>query len=206
METDERIVYVNEELVSHFGPHTELGEVISRLESQTWQKGRVITEVRVNGMYMSEHDEKRLSSATVEEIKTLEVKVADPHKLANESVLSAVDRIPKIIEGSLQVADLLRLGRLNEGQKILKDLFSACQWLSDVLALVKKSIFERIQDSEFKKRWLEAESQYASHVFELLNAFERGDYVVVADVLEYEITTVMDKWLELLRTSNNISL
>ena len=47
-------------------------------------------------------------------------------------------------------------------------------------------------------QWSAAEAKSRAMIRELLQAFERQDFVLVSDVLEYEMYNLMEAWLEVI--------
>ena len=109
------------------------------------------------------------------------------------------DYIPRIKNSSLEAMEFFRSGKELEGQKVLTDALDGCQWISEALGLLKSSLVDSSNNSEFEQLWIHQEESYKAMVDELQEAFRKNDLVLLADVLEYELTTCLDNWLELLR-------
>lgn len=208
MDSKMQILKFDRETIStEFSDCQNLGEVIGKLERIQWQLGHVICEVHVNGMFLNEQDENRLSPTNTAEIDTLEVKTRPPEELIKETVDSVYIWLPKVKEASLKVADELRQGRVAEGLRRMKDIFDGCHWLSDALGLLKSVLFVESQSltGASLTAWTECELSFSNTVKEIMEAFEGRDYVLLADVLEYELSNTLDKWLELFNKEDKIT-
>ena len=73
-------------------------------------------------------------------------------------------------------------------------------WLSDALTALKPFLFKNINNLEFEQKWHQTESNNLLVVKEMFKAYDGKDWVLLSDVIEYDLTTILDKWLELLRS------
>lgn len=182
-----------------FSDCRDLGEVISKLEKQKWQEGKVICEVLVNDLKLTESDESKFSRTTLEELKTLSVRVKSPDELINGAQESLICWVPIVQDKAIAVAEQLRNGNYVMAMQNLKKVFEGCTWLSDALVLLRNlALGDRLIDPVFASNWNQQESQFNQLIRDLMGSLERKDYLELADLLEYEVSSNLDKWLEIL--------
>lgn len=197
------IKFQKQELVDQFADCRTLGDVIARVESDCWRKGRVICQVKVNGMTLTEKDEAKLAAASVYELTELEFFAHQPNELLFETVSTLQELNPHLKNTGVEIAELLRSGRVRDGQRQLIHFFERCQNYSDGLSAVKKLILSQ-QDSPLHEKWSRCEKEFAATIREILMAYEQQDAVLLSDLLEYELSNSLDKWLELVATSSKM--
>lgn len=185
------------QIQAEFSQCQDLSEIIQSLEKKCWQDGRVICEIHVNGLYLSEEDERRFAGTLLSDLNNLEIRTRDPEVLVDEALVSVQSWIPQIKVASLGTAQALQEGDLSGGLKKMKQIFEGCRWLSDALLLLKNLSLRGTES--WTQDWARCERDFTALTRGLLSALESKDYVLVADQLEYDMSNVLDKWLELLQ-------
>lgn len=189
-----------EDLHKEFNQFGDLGSVISELENRAWDKGGVICEVWVNGLFLDENEETKFSDTKMNEIESLEVMVRSPDGLVKDSLQSIKEWIPKVKSISLEVSELFREGNHEKAHGLFRDTLDGCLWLTDALRLLKGVLLQTEDESQTQTRirWTACEGRFSQVVGELLEGYKNRDFVLVADVLEYDLTTVLEEWFEML--------
>ena len=180
-----------------------LQDVIIAAEQRLSTKGEVVCEVYVNNMLLSESDEQRLSGARVEEIESIKICSRRTEELVAETVGSIISWIPQIKDTALTTADLFRGQDIPGAQRLFADTISACQWLTEAFSLLKSHLRPET-DEKFSQEWETTVSGYGDTISHLMAAYEVGDYVLASDVMEYDLTEALDKWLEFIREKSAI--
>lgn len=188
----------NEDLREEFEGCLDLGEVISRLETDFLKDGEVICGIRVNGMFLTQEDELKFSDSHVSDISELEVSSQRPEDLINNSMESVLSWVPKVRDYAIEVADTFRGQDQKEAQKSFGDIVDGCRWLTDALGLLKGILTKNSAQESFAERWEILEKELSTIIVEISSSYDRKDYMCLADILEYELSSSMDKWLELL--------
>lgn len=94
-----------------------------------------------------------------------------------ESVISYNEYLSKLPDGCQKIADLLREDSLVEAFNLIIQFSEGVDWLSKMNGLLNENGVEVSLDIEKIHEFLE----------EVNNALEIQDYIVVADMFEYEI-------------------
>lgn len=173
-----------------------LKEIIDRLESDFIARGEVICEITVNGVLLNDGDEARLGAMKANEIVALAVRSNLPANLINDAIRSAQVLIQDLEKSCLATAEHFRGSDMHEAQKSFHECLEGCQWLVDTLLHVRGAASGTRQPISQPERWYEAEKLIARVIRELSEAYSAKDYVLVADLLEYEMTGALAVWQE----------
>lgn len=187
------------ELRKQFAGCVTLKEIITKLESDFSQRGEVICEIRVNGMTLDEEDEARFAESSSEDIRELAVLTNPPDQLIVDALNSTTEFLPSLNESCLNTSDILRGGSVLEAQQAFGKTLDGCQWLVDTLTHVRGAASGIGKPVHRTERWFEAEKVIARVIREVSDAYAANDSVLVADLLEYELTAALQIWGEAIR-------
>lgn len=193
----------NQEINRQFAECATLREIIDRLEKDFSSRGEVICEIRVNGMLLSEEDEKRFALNPRDAIHQLSIGSNRADSLILEALESTCSFVPELERSCLSTADALRGANLAHGQKLFGETLDGCQWLVDTLGHIRGAASGIGQPIERTERWYEAEKMIIKVVREVSEAYKNNDNVLVADLLEYEMSAAVQLWGEVLTTERN---
>jgi hypothetical protein len=186
------------EIETQFDGCQTLKEVISRIETDFSLRGEVICEIRVNGMLLDEEDEVKFAASSVGEIDALAVRSNRPADLINDAIVSASEFVPELDANCLMVAEAFRGNDIALAQKNFSECLEGCQWLVETLMHVRGAASGVGQPIGKPERWFEAEKVINKAIRELSQAYGANDFVLVADLLEYEVTAAVQIWNEAL--------
>lgn len=184
----------SQEIQKQFAECTTLRDVISKIESEFSVRGEVVCEIHVNGVALSENDETRFAESATNEIRELTVFSNRPMNLIRDALVSIENMIPVLSDGSLRAAEAFRGADLPKAQKVFAEVIEGCQWLVDMLVSVRGAASGIGQPVSSAERWFEAEKVIMKVVCEISDAYSSEDYVLVADLLEYELSTSLGIW------------
>jgi hypothetical protein len=194
----EVIKYNKDEINSKFTETQRLVDIIRTLEAEAENENSVICKITVNGLPFSEEDESRFSNTGIHEIKEIEIQKEKLESVVKHTVASLIDFITKMTIATVDAADALREGKTATSQKLFSDAISKAQWLAAALIALKPNLLKISGDSQLDSMWAPAEEHMIATVRELMVAYERQDFVLVSDVLEYELYNSLEKWVDIL--------
>lgn len=183
-----------QEIESKFPGCATLKDLISRIEAEFSQKGEVICEIRVNGVLLSEADESKYASQPSTEIREIAISSNAPLNLIADAIKSALVLIPDLDKSCLSTSEQFRGADLNQAQRSFHECLEGVQWLIDTLIHVRGAASGIQKPIAQPERWFEAEKLITRVVRELSEAYSGDDYVLVADLLEYELTGALSIW------------
>ena len=192
-----RQTFSQREILEQFADKNCLGEIFQEIEQRLKTAGQVVCQFTVNGMTLDESDEKRLSASFVDEIETLEVSSQLPEVLMTEVLKNWVTQIPAMIVKSDEIAKTLRFEGLEGHVTPFVELIDSCQLLVDSLI----SLDNLFRENKFvqAENWQKNEDMTARAIGEALNCFQKKDFVLLADILEYDLGHSLQNWTELLK-------
>ena len=133
-------------------------------------------------------------------INSLEVELADLKDLVATNLSNALDYLEKLIPGFDQAADLFRTGNEQEANKYYIQILDGMDWFSEVVNVVMSSEGEG-QEPENSLRIRQA--KLTDLMSQMLEANKNQDWVLLADILEYEMTPFYKEWQTILSRLKN---
>lgn len=103
-----------------------------------------------------------------------------------DTLQTCQDYIPEVIKGVSSVAFHLQSGNEAEGIRLLSKVFEALQWLTDAVGGIQKNGFLLNLNLDIMNQ------QFNS----LEEALKVRDYVLTADILDYEISPLLEDLLK----------
>ena len=97
----------------------------------------------------------------------------------DELYQSAVDYLPKLTKGLMAIAELIRSGNEAEGAYFFVKATDGLRWLTGFLRNIKSCDYKEIEE-------------LGNYLSSLLDAWENGDYVLIGDLLEYELVPLVE--------------
>ena len=188
----------NRALSQDFPNCRTLSQIIEKLEAHFNGSGEVICEIRVDGLLLDEGDEKRYGESNTRQIQMLEVRANRPDDLIRDAIASTLVFIPDLTTASLDAAEKLRGSEVKEGLRAFGDVIQGCQWFVDTLMHVRGAAAGTSKPITHVERWYEAEKFIGQVVTELNAAYGGNDSVLLADLLEYELTGAIEIWKEVI--------
>ncbi|WP_346235415.1 hypothetical protein MKY04_04555 [Lysinibacillus telephonicus] len=105
-------------------------------------------------------------------------------KIVEESIEMYNAYIPKVISGCNLIINNLRDNKISEGLEIIKNLVEGLDWLQKIGNLLVIHSIENVIKIE----------DLVDILNEINKALEIEDYLLVADILEYEILVVFEEF------------
>ena len=191
----EVISWTQSELEEKFPECKRLEEVVGAIEKSAESDGKVVCRVIVNDMKFNEEDEKKFAQTLIKEVHKLSVELESTDRLVAETLISLQQGLSAIRDKSVQAADLIRENPMGKAQIEFSSVMEETNFLMEALTALKPRMHESKQALE---KWSAAEAKSRAMIRELLQAFERQDFILVSDVLEYEMYNLMEAWLEVI--------
>ena len=174
-----------------------LQNVIAAVSKQFNGKGQVICEVRANELLLTEEEERKFSGTPLAQLNSLEIQAATPQELldgALESCREYFEQMTKVFE---RVADQFRSEDTHKAQQSFQKAIKGADWFVQLLTHYKV-VHENLR-GPVAMSWKAAEFKLLSILNQVLDASERKDFVLLADLLEYEVINCFNQWQELLQ-------
>ncbi|MBX2996400.1 MAG: hypothetical protein KF681_16380 [Bdellovibrionaceae bacterium] len=174
-----------------------LKDLIAQVEAEFQKRGEVVCQIIINDMALHESDEVKLGATLMTDIAKVEVRSEKPSALLIDIVHNWELELPKMVTLSDNLAQGIRL-KGPEGQYTsFVQLIDSCQFLIESLVSM-----DSIIDTELfldRQVWMQNEKMMTEAVGQALSAFEKKDFAILADVLEYDIANALQAWFDLMK-------
>jgi hypothetical protein len=189
------LVNGKEETISFMGE--TLGDLLSHIEKVGVSQGNVVRSIKIDGQESSP-DSSEAQRTQISEIATLEVEISTLADMINKNIENADAYLIRLIPGIEKSVELFRIGNEQEANKFFVKIVDGIDWFSQVLDIIltakeisPETVFEgkSIQDRR---------TSLVGLTQQMVDANKNHDWVLLADLLEYEILPYYQEWSNLL--------
>ena len=133
------------------------------------------------------------------DIDSLEVELANLKDLVATNLANALDYLKKLIPGFEQAADLFRAGSEQEANKYYLQILDGIDWFSQVVSVIMSPDEGETELPDTDDESLEVRQKKLTDLMsQMLEANENQDWVLLADILEYEMVPFYKDWEKIL--------
>ena len=187
--------FSSQELTRAYGQCSKLSDLIHSIETDVQRVGRVVCKVKVNGLGLSESDEVRLADTAVTDVNEIEIETEAVGDLVKSSIETMTRMVECLRDEAVYLAEIYRQGSNSEARARFMAVVKNTQVLTEGLVVLKPVFARALSDGA---AWRANEDHMIATLRELVEAFELEDWVLLSDVLEYELYTSLDGWRSLL--------
>ena len=138
------------------------------------------------------------------DIDSLEVELANLKDLVATNLANALDYLKKLIPGFEQAADLFRTGNEQEANKYYLQILDGIDWFSQVVSVIMSPDEGETELPDTDDESLEVRQKKLTDLMsQMLEANENQDWVLLADILEYEMVPFYKDWEKILSKLEN---
>jgi hypothetical protein len=190
------------------------------VEQQRLPAGEVLTRIVVDDEELSEAEERALAARPCRELGTVEFYTARPVDLAEEGLHDAKELLPGLAADLPKVAQELRSGKVVDGLELFGPCLEVLSWYVSLITAVdaifsrNNPAFRSVEPDLNEAEELGAELDGAApeapselrtfasieilrqKLLDVEQAQERGDHLLLADLLEYELLPIIQIWAE----------
>ena len=189
------LVNGKEETISFMGE--TLGDLLSHIEKVGVAQGNVVRSIKIDGQESSP-DSSEAQRTQISEIATLEVEVSTLAEMINKNIENADAYLIRLIPGIEKSVELFRIGNEQEANKFFVKIVDGIDWFSQVLDIIltakeisPETVFEGKSIQDRRTNLVDLTQQ-------MVDANKNQDWVLLADLLEYEILPYYQEWSNLL--------
>ncbi len=165
---------------------------------------RLLVEVKVNDITFSERWPGEAKIIPIDKILKLDFYTEPLEKVASKMLDDLPKQIDMINKGLLDAAELYRVADEQEANlNFIKMIAALRDFITFITQLRKTNI---INWEELNIDGMEIETHYEKLnklTDEILDVQEDEDWILLADLIEYELKPIMEKWKEFLEQANN---
>ncbi|MFH1009963.1 MAG: hypothetical protein V1784_01850 [bacterium] len=190
-------VYLNGLELDGEGPASAtVGQALDELREEISNAGKLITAIAVDGeLLQGESERERVHARLQTEVERIELTVEEPKALLTSGLVSTRDFLQSLRRDFTKTATAFRLGH----EVAANDDLAHC--LDDLkLVITGMNAASRLpgvkEETESLRQAITASHTRLLPVLDTMyKAQAAGDYVTLADGLEYDLTEIADEWL-----------
>ena len=191
----ERFKVSGAELRNFYNGNVELSRVFSDIENDLRSSNQVVCRYVINGLEISEADEIKFAAVSLADVETLEYLTENTRDLLAEVLRGWIDALPELSRRTENLSKRMRAQGFSGLLKSIHDLVQNCEFLIDSLLAMKSMMGDQLLVAS-PVDWIKAENESKRTVLEALHALENKDFVLLADILEYDLSNVLQMWFE----------
>ncbi|MBT4761881.1 MAG: hypothetical protein HOO06_09315 [Bdellovibrionaceae bacterium] len=201
----ETVVIKREDLISRNSDNKFLQQVIRKIEKDYWDDGKVLFDVHLDGILIDESspfNNLDIQSNDYSEIK-LRVQLLDD--LVWSTVDSTLEYVKKLSTFCESTVDKYRKEKYEAALRDLVQIVDSAQWTFESVTLINTQLTKKCPtayQSQFAL-WMNTELKFVNVLKELIESFDSSDYILQADILEFDFLTILDESLVYLESIKN---
>lgn len=177
------------------GNFANLEEILVQVINEDAMNNRIVTDVLVNEETFSEIYPHQAEDITSEFLQTVEVRSVPVNEMA-VNIAREMYKVAQIMaNGSKQVSRLFRQAEDAEALELFQDLLDVTRDFMSMLGVLRNE-FSLASSSDFS---VNAE-QLSSLLSEMTEVLENEDWILLADLLEYEFLPVCENWKKVIQS------
>lgn len=188
----------SQDIRTRFSECPTLREIIEKIESEFAERGEVVCEIRVDGQVMDEGDEARFAALERETIREISIVSDRPAELIVKALDSTLVFLSELEHSSVRASVGLRGAEFQTAQKAVQECLDGCMWFIGTLEHIRGAASGIGRPLANDERWMRAQRAITQVIRDLSEAYENKDYVLAADLMEYELTGAVALWREAL--------
>ena len=170
-----------------------LEEIFVKVMEEEVLENRIVTDVLLNNENFSEiypHQAEDISSS---EVQSLEVLTTSVNEMASDITVELYKVLRIIQSGCKRVSALFRQSDLAEALEVLQDLLDVTRHFLATFALLSEK-FPEAKDAVLEK----VSAELDGLISEMCDVMGNQDWILLADLLEYEMLPACDNWNKVL--------
>jgi hypothetical protein len=182
------------------------GELMESLHKQAADHGDAVITIRLNGEDITGQDRSHLEELALDQVETLEVHTGDPRTLAKAALSSIAEFHQQLLSEMRSTAELFRLGDAERSNRSFLACIDGLQVFMHTLESCRKMLgvsFELLTIPSAENQDELTVAEYRRNLFSVLdglfNAQTDQDWVLLADMLEYELIPALEEWEQIIQ-------
>jgi uncharacterized protein YegJ (DUF2314 family) len=169
--------------------YQNLEELLVKVLEEDALENRVVTDVLVDEENFSEIYPHQAEDITNGEFQRVEI-ISVPIEEMAVNITRELYKVVRLMEqGGRSVADLFRQADDSEALEVLQDLLDVTRDFLNMIGVLRNE-FSLSNNKEFN-----ANAEEITHLFtEMSEVMENEDWILLADILEYEFIPSVNKW------------
>ncbi len=176
------------------------GELMKQLSVQLSEGGSTIVQATIDGVDVSGLHEEELLNLPLVEIEQIALTTGYPEQVALDTLQTSEEWVLRLIESVEKTADLLRIGEEVDANSSLTRFTDGFQLFSLALAKVEAVIQRSGEQKEIQNLITDFKKRINFVLDEIITTQGNQDWIMLADLLEYEMMPILEDWSPLSHT------
>lgn len=191
-------LFINGEEIPDAIAETELGPLLERLMQERQSLGLHILALRVNDVEQT-LDTDDFYKLPLNAEDRIEVDFAPLEALIARNIENAGRYLDRLLPGFEKAAQLFRMGDEQEANQFFIEIIDGIEWFSEVVdSIIEASGKDPAHVNLGKESLLGRKERLLTLTSQMVEANQNRDWVLLADLLEYEMTPFYAEWRSLL--------
>jgi hypothetical protein len=186
-------IFLNEREIPSPPPSlTSLDEILKHVEHSYLAPNDVIRQIQVDGLPLLLDESGAVPSDLIQGIEkreTVQITTGTLQEIACDSVREAISYLDRIETAIPSLASSFQVFPGPEAFADLKELYTGFYWLNVLLARLRES-YRSLLGAPLPEDY----QRLVSVLQQLVDSQEKGDFVLIADLLEYEVLPIIPVW------------
>ncbi len=158
-----------------------------------------VTKIRLNNNELNEKELQNNDNLPIRDIEIFELTILTIPEMALNNVNNAMEYLNLLIPGVEKTSELFRTKSSEEANKSYLECIEGLTWFQEVIENVKIALKQGPSETSLdSKNAEEFQKRLVSLTKELTDAQSKKDWVMLADLLEYELAPFLEEWRSLL--------
>ena len=166
-----------------------LEQLLVKVQEENYLEGRIVTDVLVNKEPFSEIYPHQAEDVESSEIESVEIVSMPTQEMAVNITRELYKVVTLMDHGARRVAELFRKADDNEALEVYQDLMDVTRDFIGIVGVLRGE-FSLKHTPNFN----EAAEELSGLFSEMLEVMENEDWILLADLLEFEFIPTVDRW------------
>ncbi|MBI9081514.1 MAG: hypothetical protein JEY79_17450 [Pseudodesulfovibrio sp.] len=171
-----------------------LEQVFNKVVEDGHLEDRIVTDVRINEEPFTEIYPHQAEDIDMSEVESVEIVTMTTDDMAVEITLELYKVVNIMAEGSKRVSELFRQADDAEALETYQDLIDVMRNFLNMIGVLRDQ-YSLDEHPEFLKSAEELNSMFT----EMGSVLENEDWILLADLLEYEFLPAVEKWKKVIK-------
>ncbi len=195
--------YINEREIAPPLDVSSLDKALKEIEDAHLTSNSVVRQIQVDGVPVAPDDFPKIPSEMLQHLENrekIEIYTGTLAEIAHDSIAEALEYLDRIETATPSLASGFQISPGPESFENLRQLYEGLYWLNLLMDKLEASFHinfndVRIQDVPAS----EHHQKFISVLKQMIDSHERGDFILIADLLEYEILPLVPIWREMFK-------
>mgnify|MGYP001189830905 CR=1 FL=1 len=194
-----KIIINNEEKNCDTSSFGNLNKLYENLLGEFATKESFVTSIKLNGEELSENELQKKGDLPVNDIETFEMIILTLPEMTLNSINNVMEYLAKLIPAVKNASELFRTKSPEEANKYYLQCVEGLTWFQEVVDNISSLLKLELEKLDFgSKSFEELQKQLLSITKEIHDSQDKKDWVMLADLLEYELTPYLEEWQSVL--------